>query len=671
MEQTFRPLHSLTLKTLAVLLLLVTAFATVLSGIGIGVSAVYGIYDGATADELRRGVTEDYLTYTAGYAIAEQYIQNPALPIIIPDAMPGLRFEILDEDGEVLAGNYEDGSFEVSVERMVLRYNQMYPSMYSFLDPEAIVIHSEETAADEGIVPAAPSSGGEEARSDDSALLTLRLWANSDILRGWNLTFCRLLTFLTKVRVWNIVLCAGSLVLSVMLSLFLLCSAGRRANNDGPTENAIDKIPSDLFTVLTFALEALLVILFMNGVLPQAQDIFSLFVFLTVLVYVPFMLLLIGYFMSVATRVKVGRLLSNSLLWRVLHLLGRFFKWAGRAVSRFFRSLPLVRKVVVWGAVVLLINVLLCLLGLESTVFLPLFILETIVFCVLAVRYAVSLRRVQTGIRRVADGELDAKVDTDGLPSSCRSAAEDVNRIGDGLQKAVDERIRSERFKSELITNVSHDIKTPLTSIINYVDLIKKTEPQDETLRSYVDVLDRQSTRLKKLTEDLVEASKAQSGVLAVSPEPCELSVLLEQVQGEYTEKLASRDLTLLVTEPREPLTIMADVRHLGRIFDNLMGNILKYAQPMTRVYLDAKPAILPDGKSGAVITFRNTSGEALNIPAEELMERFVRGDASRHTEGSGLGLSIVQSLTELQGGSMTLTIDGDLFKVRLSFPTV
>lgn len=662
MEKTFRPLHSLTLKTLAVLLLLVTVLVTVLCGIGIGVSAVYGIYDGATADELRRDLTEDYLTYTAGYAIAEQYVRNPAAAVIIPDAMPGLRFEILDENGEVLAGNYEDGSFEVSVERMVLRYNQMYPSIYSYLDPEILVIHNEATA---------PSSGGEETQPEDGTLLTLRLWANSDILRGWNLTFCRLLTFLTKVRVWNIVLCAASLALSVLISLFLLCSAGRRANNAGPTENAIDKIPSDLFTVLVVVLETVFVMLFMDGVLPQAQDIFSLFVFLTVLVYVPFMLLLIGYFMSVATRVKAGRLLSNSLLWRVLHLLGRFFKWAWRAVRRFFGSLPLVRKVTVWGVVVLLVNAFLCVLGTETNVSLPLFMLETIILIVLAVRYAVSLRRVQTGIRRVADGEPDVKVDTDGLPSSCRSAAEDVNRIGDGLQKAVEERIRSERFKSELITNVSHDIKTPLTSIINYVDLIRKTDPQDETLRSYVDVLDRQSTRLKKLTEDLVEASKAQSGVLAVSPEPCELTVLLEQVQGEYTEKLAARDLTLLVTEPREPLTIMADVRHLGRIFDNLMGNILKYAQPMTRVYLDAQPAVLPDGKSGAVITFRNTSGEALNIPAEELMERFVRGDASRHTEGSGLGLSIVQSLTELQGGSMTLTIDGDLFKVRLSFPTI
>ncbi|MGN1445544.1 MAG: sensor histidine kinase, partial [Eubacteriales bacterium] len=381
-----------------------------------------------------------------------------------------------------------------------------------------------------------------------------------------------------------------------------------------------------------------------------------------------FYLLLIGFFMSLATRIKSGRLLKNTLIWIILSRIGRLFRWIGRHLRDFIHAVPLVQKTVLWVSILFWGNLILGLLlfiGSTGVLFWLLVLVECLVLGGVAIRYALSLRRLQSGAHKIASGELDHQVDTAHMPHDCRTSAEDLNHIGAGLSKAVDERLKSERFKTELITNVSHDIKTPLTSIINYVDLIKKSEPEDPTLRSYVEILDRQSNRLKKLIEDLVEASKASSGVLPVTLTPCALGVLLEQVEGEYAEKLAARELTLVVTKPADTLTIQADQRHLGRIFDNLMNNILKYAQPGTRVYLDASP----DREGQAVITFRNTSGAPLNIPAEELMERFVRGDASRHTEGSGLGLSIVQSLTELQGGHMHLTIDGDLFKVRLVFP--
>ena len=244
--------------------------------------------------------------------------------------------------------------------------------------------------------------------------------------------------------------------------------------------------------------------------------------------------------------------------------------------------------------------------------------------------------------------------------------AESLNNINEGLSVAINEKMKSERFKTELITNVSHDIKTPLTSIINYVDLIKKEKPENENIKEFIDVLDRQSSRLKKLIEDLMEASKASTGNLAVNLSVCEAGVLLSQTVGEFDERLNAAGLTPVVGIPEAPVKIMADGRHLWRVFDNLMNNICKYSQNGTRVYLDVSEK---DGK--AKITFRNISKYELNITGEELTERFVRGDKSRNTEGSGLGLSIARSLTELQGGELKIDIDGDLFKVTLTFDTV
>lgn len=232
------------------------------------------------------------------------------------------------------------------------------------------------------------------------------------------------------------------------------------------------------------------------------------------------------------------------------------------------------------------------------------------------------------------------------------------------MSRAVDERMKSERFKTELITNVSHDIKTPLTSIINYVDLLEKECRDNDITAEYIDVLERQSARLKKLIEDLIEASKASSGSLPVHAERLEAGVFLVQTVGEFEERTKANRLELLIRKPEDAVYIKADGRHLWRVIDNLMNNVCKYAQPDTRVYIDMETA-----EDRVEIIFRNTSKYPLNISGEELTERFVRGDSSRNTEGSGLGLSIARSLTELMGGLFSLYVDGDLFKVILSFP--
>jgi signal transduction histidine kinase len=257
-------------------------------------------------------------------------------------------------------------------------------------------------------------------------------------------------------------------------------------------------------------------------------------------------------------------------------------------------------------------------------------------------------------------------VDTARLHGAPKQIGDSLNHIGDAISVAVEDRMKSERFRTELITNVSHDLKTPLTSIINYTDLLSKEEIDNDTAKEYVDVLSRQAVRLKKLTEDLLEASKASSGSLSVSLQPTDAVELLTQAVGEYEERFAARSLHTVLDIRCNPLWISADGKHLWRVFDNLLGNICKYSMPATRVYLTAECI-----GSRVVITFRNISENPITVSSEELAERFVRGDASRHTEGSGLGLAIADSLCKLQGGTLSLTVDGDLFKAVVSFAAV
>ncbi len=272
--------------------------------------------------------------------------------------------------------------------------------------------------------------------------------------------------------------------------------------------------------------------------------------------------------------------------------------------------------------------------------------------------------KIHEAIDRLASGETSYKVDTALFSSLEARLAEGLNRISDGLETALAEQVRSERLKADLITNVSHDIKTPLTSIINYVDLIKREHIENPTLQKYLEVLDQKSQRLKTLTEDLVEASKASSGNIKLEINDIDLVELVQQTTGEFEEKYALRRLELVNTLPNEVIIIEADGRRLWRVLENLYNNAFKYALENTRVYVG-----IEDHDSEVVFSIKNVSASPLNISPDELTERFVRGDVSRTTEGSGLGLSIAKSLTELQGGTFQVTIDGDLFKAEVSFP--
>ncbi|MBQ3009714.1 MAG: HAMP domain-containing histidine kinase [Oscillospiraceae bacterium] len=393
------------------------------------------------------------------------------------------------------------------------------------------------------------------------------------------------------------------------------------------------------------------------------------------------MVLLVGLLHSMAARVKVKGWWRNCLCWKALvwcwkwcikilkwswKLWLKVWRWFKGLCSRFgaaVKKIPLVWKAAVIFAAVSAVEFIF--FGIHSTygkgVFLAL--MWHIVKFLVCIIICLMLKRLQQGARTIADGNLDHRIDTKNLYGDFKEHAECLNRIGDGLSHSVDAQLRSERMKTELITNVSHDLKTPLTSIVNYVDLLKKEELTGKTAE-YVEVLDRQSARLKKLTEDLVEASKASTGSLNVNVERVSVTELIEQARAEYAVRLKESGLQAIVRQPDEEVVVWADGKYVWRILDNLLSNVCKYAMPNTRVYLELRK----EGDN-AVVSVKNMSRESLNISAEELMERFVRGDSSRNTEGSGLGLSIAQSLAKLMGGEVHVTIDGDLFKAEVSLP--
>ena len=441
-----------------------------------------------------------------------------------------------------------------------------------------------------------------------------------------------------------------------LLALFCFCfsmaSAGHWPGREGIHLTWLDKIPADLWA-------AVLVCAFSAG-----WDAFYMEwgrIWFCVAM-IPFVLLFLCVF---AAQCKAGTIIRGTVIARVLRLLWRVLRGLGVWLWHIGRGLPLVWKTALVGLVIAGGEFLLYVNDfylVRYNIFLALKIVELL--ALLAV--ALNLRTLEKSGQRLVEGDLTTPVDTRRLFGAFRRYGQAMNRLQSGMENAVQEQMRAERMKTELITNVSHDIKTPLTSIVNYVDLLKKEDIPSPIAREYIAVLDRQSKRLKKLTEDLVEASKASSGALPVDLQPTDVNVLFSQIVGEYQDRLADCHLALVAQPPEGQLVVAADSKLLSRVMDNLVSNICKYAMPETRVYVSGTVA---DGQM--TLSFKNVSRAELNISPDELMERFVRGDASRHTEGSGLGLSIAQSLVQLMGGTFRLSIDADLFRADVTLPLV
>ncbi len=452
--------------------------------------------------------------------------------------------------------------------------------------------------------------------------------------------------------------CAGSLVMLLVLFVFLMCAAGRKSGVEGVYLGWYDRIPFDL--VLAFLGILAYVTLCILDCFYHWELTIAAIVAGTV-----WLVIFMCNLMSFAARAKEGTWWKNTVIFMVLELLWRVMKKAASFLGFLIKSLPFI-----WKALLLWLGLSL----LELLIFFPFgrfidgrFVILWFLYklCTL-VMYAIciiNLQRLKKEGERIAKGDIERTPDMRYMFGAFRQHAENLGSISAGINTAVEKQLRSEKLKTELITNVSHDIKTPLTSIISYADLLKKEHIENQNARDYIEVIDRQSARLKKLTEDLVEASKAQTGNIAVNAEKTDASVFVAQAFGEYEEKMQSAGLLPMLSLPDRELYIHVDGKLLWRVFDNLFGNICKYAQSGTRVYVSLEKI---NGK--AVISFRNISASPIAVSGDELTERFVRGDKSRNSEGSGLGLSIAKSLTELMGGRLLITVDGDLFKCIIEF---
>ncbi len=570
----------------------------------------------------------------------EMYFDN-----IEENSIDGIKFSIENKAGDILFNNYKN-AFQTKLNYSYLLKFDVFGNMFH--------ISEEDQNINELVLMPGEFALQINTYLDPSA-------KNEQL----HFTY-HILMFLYEVKyvIWiNILL---SIIFAFLLYLYLLRKAGRRNGSNEVYKNFLSKIPLEIYLLVVFVI----------GVVPVAVAMelnsfrygnFSSFIatamvtlLMIVLIYTP---LALEFSMNIAVRIKSKTLFKNMIITKAINLPINLIKYGCNLLSQVKIS---IRMIVIFSLFILVDMAIIILSEpyINAEFLMIMWSIRTIVLGVVILYLIKNFQVLHRGIKNIANGNFDTQIDTKNMIWEIKKHGQYMNHINIGMEEAVNRRMKSERMKTELLTNVSHDIKTPLTSIINYTDLLGKEEIQNEKAKEYVDVLSRQSQRLKVFIDDLVEASKAATGNLDVKLAPCDLKVLIDQTKGEYEEKVKEKNLEMIAAIPKENISIMADPKLLQRVFDNLMNNIYKYSQENTRVYINVE-----EDNENATIILKNTSKFPLNISAEELVERFVRGDKSRNTEGSGLGLSIAKNLTNLQKGSLDIAIDGDLFKVILTFP--
>lgn len=459
---------------------------------------------------------------------------------------------------------------------------------------------------------------------------------------------------------------ASAGILLVVSVIFLTAAAGRTNEDEDVHLNFFDRWYTEIAAVLVIGIWACGV----TGVLNFAtfqMDVGYVLLFNVLGLWTAFWFFT-GW-LSLARRIKAGSLWRNSLTRKVLSLAGKvtgiIWKNSKEIAELFSRNTASrIKMTLIFGGFCFFQFVVCGMIFAGGVFFLLLILLAADAAGLLYLLGKARGRElILTGLKKITDGDLQYKIPLEKLTGEQKTIAEYINRIGDGLDAAVENSVKNERMKTELITNVSHDIKTPLTSIINYIDLLKREHPTDPKICGYLDILEEKAQRLKNLTEDVVEASKASTGNISLEMADLNFVELVHQVIGEFEERFREKNLSLMVHFEEEEAIICADGRRMWRVLENVFGNVSKYAMENTRVYAEIRvrgPRV--------VFSLKNISALPLNISADELTERFIRGDVSRNTEGSGLGLSIAKSLTELQGGEFRLYLDGDLFKVTIIF---
>ena len=544
---------------------------------------------------------------------------------------------------------------------------------YSFTDitPTYTQVHDQATEI-------VPPNGGRFLRSEVYDGLVYNIYSCQDLTfqvevvlyQTGSFTLWSVLEGVWQIRDVLPIILAGSVLLLAVSLVYLCWAAGKKKGQTEIRPGGLNRLPLDLYAVADCFLGYFGLMLLAEGVTALLDSgLPRLALMVAVADALALCLLIVGYIFCFAAQVKAG-----GFWWRH-SVLGFCLLWIYRGIRFCWRGMKAVLRLlpVIWQwlltAFGMALAVLVSLIGTASGAYPASNYWSIVLFlsvfgCIAVVLYGgYCFGIILAGAKRMAEGDLEHKINTQYLIGAFRDCGENLNSLSSAAMVAARQQMKSERMKTELITNVSHDIKTPLTSIINYVDLLQQPHSEEEG-EQYLEVLSRQSQRLKKLTEDLVEMSKASTGNVSVELTELDAGETVLQALGEFGDKLDSVPLSIVFRQPEEPVLIRADGRLTWRVMSNILSNAVKYAQPGTRLYVDIGSA------SGKVtVAFKNISREPLNLSAEELMERFVRGDASRNTEGSGLGLNIAQSLMQVQQGDLQLHIDGDLFKVTLIFP--
>lgn len=636
-------------KAAAFALTLVFAALTALGGVGIGVLVSYGVFldDGAYLRQtLYQEQCYDSLSTANDYLCAQldsvglldrsyYFVNDEAYTTGEYD--PEAAQQLLSELPRLFADAF---SRELSFCQLVVSdpdTGETYLANFDLTESDKLLYDTQELY----VYHLSASTG----LSAIQVAITATLLEKSGQAPSYSYLVCSWLLAHTGLTIFLTVLCG---LLTLFCFCFSMASAGHWQNHEGIHLTWLDKIPADVWII------ALLSAFFIGWNTFYSE--WGQVLFCAALIPVTLLFLCVFAAQCKATVIR------GSLTARVLRLLWRILRSVTLWLWRIVTGIPLVWKTALVTAALAFLEFILYVSPSRDPLFLVVKVLE--ILAVLAI--ALNLRTLEKNGKQLSEGDLSTPVDTKRLFGAFRRYGQAMNRLQSGMESAVQEQMRAERMKTELITNVSHDIKTPLTSIVNYVDLLKKEDISSPAAREYITVLDRQSKRLKKLTEDLVEASKASSGALPVDLQPTDVSVLFSQITGEYQDRLADCHLTLVTQPPVGQPVVLADSKLLSRVMDNLVSNICKYAMPETRVYVSGVTA---DGQM--TMSFKNVSRAELNISPDELMERFVRGDTSRHTEGSGLGLSIARSLVQLMGGTFRLSIDADLFRADVTLPLV
>lgn len=670
--------HSVATKFIAILLAacaLTAALGSALGAIFLAQADLYAqdyetweqnIYE-TRSETLATCMAESYAARELGDCTGEQlkFINWGNSPQTISDLWnidpENWCYQITDTQGNVLETNYET-DFEAA-HTFTHSLKVSYPVQSSNIEDWAAKY---DYYYDDG-----EPRGYLYLRYEESPEFTVTVWMAQNSLKEFSSIELDVIRALAGVRYYLIAGVAAGLLVAAVCIVYLCCAAGKNRSADAPQPRGLNRLPLDIYAAGAGLVGVLLFWLAVQSAESMVNyyydgDFNIGWLMLAVLTMLGAAVCIVGFIFALAAQWKMRNFYiwhhsvigwCGGKLWKLLCL-----GWKG--LCKLAGMLPLVWKYLLIAAAMGIVPLFFFYLAAVGYAFWLVFVFLTLLVDVCIVLYGgYAYGTVLKGAQRMADGELYTKIDTRYLIGSYKACAENLNALADVAVVAAKNQMKSDRMKTELITNVSHDIKTPLTSIINYIDLLQKAETPEQT-GQYLEVLDRQSQRLKKLIEDLMEMSKATTGNLTVDITQVDAVEAVNQALGEFSDKLAAQELQVIFRQPESALPIRADGRLTWRVLSNLLSNVVKYALPGTRVYVDMQRL---EGR--VLISLKNISREELNVSAEELTERFVRGDASRNTEGSGLGLNIAKSLMELQKGQLQLLVDGDLFKVTLMFP--